>query len=209
MFTFADAEGLDPVAVCGAAGGLAGARRGGERRAAPGRQVLVLQSFARGNLSLTTSPATSTSIWRSASGAREYRQIVVGPTGFVGASEQAIVDYIRSTFADLPKPDLIMTIAGPAAVFARKHRQQLFPDRPILFASVDQRYLRGAPLGDNETAVAVANDFPRVIDDILQLRPQTRQVFMVIGSGSLGKFWRRELEDRLQALSGPAGIYLV
>ena len=29
---------------------------------------------------------------------------------------------------------------------------------------------------------------------ILQLLPQTRQVFMVIGSGQIGQFWHRELE---------------
>ena len=40
-------------------------------------------------------------------------QVVVGPTGFVGAPEQAVVDYIRSTFADRPKPDLIVTVARP------------------------------------------------------------------------------------------------
>ena len=87
-------------------------------------------------------------------------QVTVGPTGFVGAPEQAVVDFIRSTFADRPKPDLIVTVAGPAAIFARKYRQQLFPDTPLLFAAVDQRYLGDAPLGENETAVAVVNDFP-------------------------------------------------
>ena len=114
-------------------------------------------------------------------------QVVVGPTGFVGAPEQAVVDYVRSTFTERPKPDLIMTVAGPAAVFARKYRQQLFPDTPLLFASVDQRFLRDAPLGENDAAVpAVINDFPRIVDDILQLLPQTKQVFMVVGSGELG-----------------------
>ena len=130
-------------------------------------------------------------------------QVVVGPTGFVGAPEQAVVDYIRSTFADRPKPDLIVTVAGPAAVFARKYRQQLFPDTPLLFASVDQRFLRDAPLGENETAVAVVNDFPRLVDDILQLLPQTRQVFMVMGSGQLGQFWRRELENEFRRFQRP------
>ena len=60
---------------------------------------------------------------------------------------------------------------------------------------MDERWLRGAPLGENETAVAVVNDFPRLVDDILQVLPETKQVFMVIGSGPLGRFWRRELED--------------
>ena len=136
-------------------------------------------------------------------------QVVVGPTGFVGAPEQAIVDYIRSTFADRPKPDLIVTVAGPAAVFARKYRQQLFPDTPLLFAAVDQRFLRDAPLGENETAVAVVNDFPRLVDDILQLLPQTRQVFMVMGSGLLGTILASRARGRVQAISRSADVRLV
>ena len=122
-------------------------------------------------------------------------QVVVGPTGFVGAPEQAVVDFIGSTFADRPKPDLIVTSRAPRRVFARKYRQQLFPDTPLLFAAVDERYLRDAPLGENDTAVAVVNDFPGLVDDILQVLPETKQVFMVMGSGAIGKFWRQQLED--------------
>ena len=147
----------------------------------------MLQSFDRGNLVLDHFTGNfRVDLDQRAGTPVNVVQVVVGPTGFVGAPEQAVVDFIRSTFADRPKPDLIVTVAGPAAVFARKYRQQLFPDTPLLFAAVDQRYLRDAPLGENETAVAVVNDFPRLIDDILQLLPQTRQVFMVMGSGQIG-----------------------
>ena len=162
----------------------------------PVQQVLVLQSFARGNLVLDH----FTGNFRVDLEERLGRpvniiEIVVAPTGFAVSSEQAVVDYIRSTFTNRPEPDLITTIAGPASVFARKYRQQLFPETPILFAAVDQRYLAGAPLSNNETAVASANDFARVVDDILLLRPQTRQVLMVLGSGSIGKFWHRQFES--------------
>jgi len=94
-----------------------------------------------------------------------------------------------------------MTVAGPAAVFARKHRRELFPGTPLLFTAVDERYLRDAPLGDNESAVSVINDFPQLIDGVLQVLPETRQVFMVIGSGAIGQFWRRELERDLKRFS--------
>ena len=67
-----------------------------------------------------------------------------------------------------------------------------------MFASVDQRILGDAPLGKNETAVAVVNDFPQVIDDILQVLPRTKQVFVVTGAGPIGRFWRRELENEFQ-----------
>jgi len=163
------------------------------------RQVLLLQSFGRGNVGVDQFTSNfRVELDQRAEGPVNVVQVVVGPTGSVGAPEQAVVDYIRSTFVDRPKPDLIVTVAGPAAVFARKYRQQLFPDTPTLFASVDQKYLGDLPLGDNETAVAAVNDYPRVIENILQLLPQTRQVFMVTGSGQVGQFWRRELENEFR-----------
>ncbi len=167
------------------------------------KQVLVLQSLNRGNLVLDHFTGDfRVSLDQRAGKPVNVIQVVVGQTGFVGAPEQAVVDYIRAIFADRPSPDLIMTVGGPAAAFARKNRRQLFPGTPLLFASVDQRYLRGAPLGENESAVAVVNDFPHLIDDILRVLPETKQVFMIIGSGALGQFWRRELENDLTRFRG-------
>ena len=165
--------------------------------AQPVQQVLVLQSFHRGNMVLDTFTANfHVELDDRAGQPVNFLQVTVGPTGPVGAPDRAVIDFIVATFADGPKPDLIVAIAGPAAVFARKYRKLLFPDTPLLFAAVDQRYLRDAPLGENETAVAAANDFPRLVDDILQVLPRTRQVVMVMGSGQVGKFWRRELEEQ-------------
>ena len=162
------------------------------------RQVLILQWVDRGDLSIDQFTGNfRVELDKRAQAPVNVVQVVLSPAGFGDGSEQAVVQYIQSIFIDRPKPDLIMTITGPAAAFARKHRQQLFPDVPLLFASVDQRYLSDAPLGDNEIAVAVDNDYPRIVDDMLQLLPQTRQVFMVIGSGAVAQFWRRELEGEL------------
>ncbi|MGZ5697708.1 MAG: hypothetical protein ACXWHA_10600, partial [Usitatibacter sp.] len=158
------------------------------------KQVLMLQALDRGNLIIDHFTGDfRVSLDQRVGKPVNVVQVVVGPTGFVGASDRALVDYIRSMYVDHP-PDLIVSTAGPAAVFARRNRRELFPGTPLLLAAVDQRYLRGAPLRENETAVAVVNDFPRLIDDILRVLPRTRQVFMVIGSGSIGQFWRRELE---------------
>ena len=84
------------------------------------RQVLVLQSFDRGNMILDHFTADfRIELDQRAGSPVNVVQVVVGPTGFVTAPERAIVDYIRATFADRPKPDLIVTVAGPAAAFAR------------------------------------------------------------------------------------------
>jgi signal transduction histidine kinase len=163
------------------------------------RQVLLLQSFDRGSLVIDSFTGNFRVDLDDRVGSPvNVVQIVVGPTGFVGAAEQDVVAYIRSTYAGRAGPDLIVTLAGPAAVFARKHRAQLFPDVPLLFAAVDHRYLRNAPLGVLEAAVAVTNHFPGVIEDIRQALPETTQVFMITGAGPTGQFWRRELEVDLK-----------
>lgn len=167
------------------------------------KQILLLQSLNRGNVILDE----FTGNFRVKLDQRlgmpvNVVQVVVGPTGFVGASDQAVVDYIKAMYTDRPAPDLVMTVGGSAAVFARKHRQQLFPERPLLLSSLDQRYLGSEPLKENETAVTAAQNFPLVVDDILRVRPDTKQIFMVIGSGSIGRFWRRALESDFARFSG-------
>ena len=160
------------------------------------RQVLVLQSVDRGNLPIDRFTGNfRVDLGEGLETPVNITQISVATTGLVGAPDQAVVDYIRSSFADRAKPDLIVTIGGPASLFARKYRQRLFPDTPLLLASVDQRYLGDAPLGENESAVAVVNDFSRLVEDILQVLPETTQVFVVTGSGVIGQFWHRELEN--------------
>jgi signal transduction histidine kinase len=157
----------------------------------------MLQSFERGNRIGDHFTANfRVDLERRYGGRVNLVQFTVGPTGTVGAPERSVVEFIRSTYADRPGPDLIVTVAGPAANFARRHRQELFPDTPLILGAVDEQYLSGATLGENDTAVAVRHDFAGVVDDILQVRPQTRQVFMVIGSGVIGEFWRQRIEEQ-------------
>jgi signal transduction histidine kinase len=183
---------------CVALAGLLMLGRASGEALPPVRQVLMLQSYDRGNMILDHFTGNlRVDLDRSAGSPVNVVQVVVGPTGFVGASEQAIVDFIHSTYADRPKPDLIVSVAGPAALFARKYRLQVFPAVPLLFGAVDQQYLGDAPLGENEIAVAVINDFPGFFDDILQLLPGTKQLFMVMGSGQVGRFWHQALNEQV------------
>jgi hypothetical protein len=159
------------------------------------RHVLLLQSLDRGNLTMDGFTADfRIHVERRSSTPVTFMQAVVNPSGFSASPEKPIVDYLASAFADQPKPDLVVTIGGPAAVFARKYGQQLFPDSRLLLTAVSTRFVAGAPLSDHETAVASDNDMAAIVDDILRLFPQTTTVFMVMGSGPLGKFWRAEME---------------
>jgi PAS domain S-box-containing protein len=167
---------------------------------AQGRHVVLLQSFDRGHLVVDQ----FTSIFRVQLDDRltepvTFSEFVVNPAGFDQAPEQAMLDFLRTAFADRPKPDLVLTTGGPAAAFARNHRAELFPDSRILYAAVDQRFLRGEALTDREAAVAVANDPAGIIGDILRLVPETENIFIVLGAGELGRFWRQEFEGESRA----------
>jgi hypothetical protein len=48
----------------------------------------------------------------------------------------------------------------------------IFASTPLLFASVDEQWLKGVTL--NSTAVAMRNDFPETIEKILRLVPGTK-----------------------------------
>ena len=163
------------------------------------RRILLLQSLERGSLTLDYFTGSfRVALNQGAADPVTVTQFVVQLSGFDEIPEQAIIDYLRSAFAKGPVPDLVITAAGPAAAFARRYRAQLFPDTPLLFAAVDQRFLQGTPLAANETAVAVAADMPGVVEGILRLFPQTSHVFVVTDAGALGQFWRGELERDFQ-----------
>ena len=167
------------------------------------KQVLLLQSVSRGNMTLDHfTGAFRVALDQRAGKPINVVQVVVGPTGFVGAPEDAIVEYIRSMYADRAPPDVIMTVGGPAALFARKHRSRLFPQTPLLFGALDQSYLRAAPLSENEGAVTAHIEYARLIDDILGVFPNTRHVFMVSGSGAIGRLRRPELEAEFARFRG-------
>ncbi|MEJ5991300.1 HAMP domain-containing sensor histidine kinase [Ramlibacter sp. PS3R-8] len=167
------------------------------------KQVLLLESFNRGNVVLDEfNGQFRVRLDQLAGKPVNVVEVTVGPTGFVGASGPAVADYIRSMYADRPPPDLIVAASGTAVEFARHHRQALFPDKPLLFAAVDRRIAYRVPLRENEAAAPVANDFPRLIDGILQVLPETRQIFMLNGAGAPSAFWRRELETEFRRLSG-------
>src|SRR5262245_14024012 len=177
------------------AGLLVGLVAGSAGAAPRVRQILVLQSLDRGSLVFDRFTADFRASLQDRAGEPvTVTEFVVAPAGFTESPERSIVTFLRSIFADRLEPDLIVTVGGPAAAFARKHRQDLFPDAPVLFAATDVRFLEDAPLSENETSVTVSIDYSRLVDDILHLSPETKTVFMVTGSGALSKFWHAELE---------------
>jgi signal transduction histidine kinase/ABC-type uncharacterized transport system substrate-binding protein len=110
-----------------------------------------------------------------------------------GDDQKPVLDYVLSRFAQQP-PDLLVPIGGPAARFAEENRSKLFPTTPMLLAAVDQRHLENAVLTSNDTVVAVKHDPSQVIETILRVLPETKNIFVVLGNSELERFWRHTLE---------------
>ena len=111
--------------------------------------------------------------------------------------EEPVLNYLRSALAghDL---DLVVTTSGPAAVFVRKHHDELFPTTPVLLSSLDRRWVEDKVLRDRETVVAISIEPGRVVEDVLEVLPTTSTIAVVLGSSPLEKFWRNEMSRTFQ-----------
>ena len=106
--------------------------------------------------------------------------------------EGAFVDYLRALFAERP-PDLIVSIGAPATIFVQRHRAQLFATTPMVTTALEQRRVQRSSLTENDIVVAVAADFPAVIENILRVLPDTKTVAVVMGDSPNERFWEDEL----------------
>lgn len=112
-------------------------------------------------------------------------------------SDGAIFDRVKAAFGGMPL-DLVVPIGGPAAAFAQNYRDQLFPGIPVLMASVDNRFVRTRTLAPNETAVTVQHDPPKMLDTILRLLPETKNVVVITGASTHDRFWLQEVKRAFQ-----------
>jgi signal transduction histidine kinase len=117
--------------------------------------------------------------------------------------QRPIIDYLVALFENR-KLDLIVTIGAPATFFVQKYRAQFFPSVPLVISAPEQRAIKQALLTSNDAPVAVALDFRKWIESILQVRPDTTHIAWVVGASPLEKFWTEEFrrvsqpfEDRI------------
>jgi ABC-type uncharacterized transport system substrate-binding protein len=118
-----------------------------------------------------------------------------------GERDEAFAGYLRALFATHP-PDLIITLVSPAARFIQRHRRDLFPSTPVIFAALDARAIKDATLTANDTIVAVSIDLNAVIENILRTLPNTTTLAVVIGDAPIERFWVNEFLQAFHPFAG-------
>ena len=115
-------------------------------------------------------------------------------------SEAPFVDYLSALYAGHP-PDLIIAFGGPAATFVQQHRQNLFPNVPMIITAVDHRRVQYEKLTENDTVVPITNNIPAVFENILHVLPDTKTIAILIGASPIERFWTEEIRRELAPLT--------
>ena len=113
--------------------------------------------------------------------------------------EEAFVQLLLKRLAKW-QPDLVAPVGSPAGRFVVKYRDRLFPRTPVIYTGMDRRTLP-PDLGGNATFVGENFDLPGLVEDILQLQPDTTNIVVVIGASPLEQFWTKTIQREFARFS--------
>jgi signal transduction histidine kinase len=105
---------------------------------------------------------------------------------------------------------LVVTITEPALDFALRHRDELFPNVPIVFGAVDDRALRGRTLGPNITGLFSHRDAQETVRLALTLHPAVRHLVVIGGTSRFDRGLIDAIRPDLHAFESRVSVtYLV
>jgi signal transduction histidine kinase len=126
-------------------------------------------------------------------------QSLVTARGGDDPSEAKFAEYLGLLYVQRP-PDLIFAIGAPAARFVQRHRENLFPETPMLLAAVEQRRVDQSMLSEKDAVAAVRVDVVLLFENILQLLPETKVIAIIAGNSPNERFWAAEQQRLLAPL---------
>jgi signal transduction histidine kinase len=95
-----------------------------------------------------------------------------------------LVRNLRNLYRDR-SIDVIVAIEFQALEFAQRYIGEALPDIPIVFVSVESSLVRGAVYAPNITGVVHKDDWEGALREILRIHPDTKEVVVFAGSGSI------------------------
>ncbi|HNQ89042.1 MAG TPA: PAS domain S-box protein [Verrucomicrobiota bacterium] len=114
--------------------------------------------------------------------------------------EGHFVEYLERRLVSRPV-DVVVPFGAPAAQFVAQYRMRLFTRTPILFAAVEPRTLSSNALRTNATLVTQQIHLEHLIEDVLQLQPDTTNVVVALGASPIERFWAGECRREWQVFT--------
>jgi hypothetical protein len=189
-----------PLVAIGAAISLLFARNAS---AAEPRRVLVVHSFGSATPPFTVeSTAFETELVEKMGERVDLDEVSLDMARYADSDmQEAIVDYLQKRQAKW-RPDLVVPIGSPAGIFVANYRDRLFPETPILYATLDRRLLPPGALEKNATYIGQIYEIPGFIEDMLQIAPATKNIEVVVGATPLEHLWEEVFKKAAEPLAG-------
>ena len=165
----------------------------------PAKRVLIIDSFGRdiGPFNAVAA-AFRTTLTRELAEPVDVDEAPFDTARFAEPKQEApFVDFLQNRYVGR-KLDLVVPINFPALSFAVRHRKRLFPETPMLITATDQRRIRPEFLTTNTAVVPYDVNVPRIVEAILQVLPDTKNIVVVLGNSPLEKFWLGEFRQEFQ-----------
>ena len=191
-----------PVLLCalflaGATTGAWGAE--GER---PWR-VLMVHSFGSSAPPFTThSTAFESTLKRELGTAVDLDEVSLDMARYAQPDmEEAFAEFLGKRMSEW-QPDLVVPIGSPAGKFVAKFRDKLFPQTPVIYSGMDRRTLPADAFAKNATFVGENFDLKGLVEDMLQLDPETNHVVVILGATSLERYWTAAFQEAFEPFTG-------
>jgi len=170
--------------------------------AAPSRNLFVLYSNSRLLPGIVAADRGLRDVLAngSAQPIRLFSEFLDSPDFGGEAYERTLVAYLNSKYSD-QRPHALLAVNDAAFMFLVRHRQELFPEVPLLYASVAPSVLREFAAQDL-VGVPVRYDFAGTIESALRLHPKARRLVIITGTAPRDREWEARLRREAPPVAG-------
>ena len=175
--------------------------------AASPKRVLILDPFGRNVAPFTTAVSSfRTTLARELGEPVDIYEIPLELARFSGPEgETPLVTFLEGRLKEQPV-DLVVPVGTAGMQFAARHRDRLFPNTPVLVLAAEPRMVSPDFLRTNATLVTQKANLPGMVEDILQLQPQTTNIVVVFGASALERFWTEQCRREFQVFTNRVGF---
>ena len=175
--------------------------------AASPKRVLILDPYGREVAPYSTVVATfRTTLARELGEPVDFYELPLDLARFSEAEgEEPLVTFLEGRIKSLPV-DLVVPIGSAALQFAARHRERLFPDTPVLVLAAQARLVPPDFLRTNATLVTQTVHLAGMVEDILQVQPETTNIVVVFGASPLETFWVNECRREFRSFTNRVGF---
>jgi signal transduction histidine kinase len=157
------------------------------------KRVLMVHSFGSSAPPFTThSTAFETTLTQEMGKRVDLDQVSLDMARYAQPDmEEAFVEFLLKRLAKW-QPDLVVPIGSPAGRFVVKFRDRLFPGMPVIYTGMDRRTVPPDAITKNATFVGDDFKLAGLVEDILQLAPDTTNIEVILGATPLERYWTIE-----------------